>query len=260
MRCRSVSVVPVCGTPSPPVSPQVATRPSMRTPPTRLPWVVRVCVPPHFNTLFAALIAILLMLYIKSSVYPSMEIFVHQRNDCEALGWTPSPFKRRVFDAFAFNSEYFALEARLHELDSSVDFFVLVEATRAFSGKRKPLFFELDKNNSRWAPFLHKIIHVALNDSHFEQVTLSPTTAAVQRKIMTKAGIIDGLDRAGAMPDDLVIFADLDEIPRAHVIDTLRHCTGYTLPVSIHTVQYIYDFGCPVSMPPYWERIRVAER
>jgi hypothetical protein len=220
----------------------------------------RVFAPPHFNTWLAAVLAVLFMAYIKSSAYLSLEIPLDRQNDCSAFGWAPSPFRRRVFDAFAFNSEYFALEARLHELDAVVDYFVVVEATLAFSGKQKPLFFAQDRNNSRWAPYLHKIIHVTLNDSYFDSVTLSPATAAVQRKIITKAGIIDGLDRAGAQPDDLVIFADLDEIPRAHVIDTLRNCVGYTLPVSIHTAQYIYDFGCPVSLPPYWERVRVAER
>lgn len=69
-----------------------------------------------------------------------------------------------------------------------------------------------------------------------------------------------GLDELGAAPHDLVVFSDLDEIPRASTIAALRICDGFVLPASLHTPNYMYDVGCRLEEPPHWERIRVARR
>lgn len=65
-----------------------------------------------------------------------------------------------LFDCFTFFNELDLLEIRLEELSSVVDWFVLVEATRTFSGRPKPLYFE--ENKERYSKFLHKIVHVKL--------------------------------------------------------------------------------------------------
>ena len=52
----------------------------------------------------------------------------------------------RIFDCFLFHSELEMLELRLHELAPAVDFFVLVESTRTFTGQRKPLYYERSKH------------------------------------------------------------------------------------------------------------------
>ncbi len=49
-----------------------------------------------------------------------------------------------------------------------------------------------------------------------------------------------------ARPEDLVIVADVDEIPRSVVIKQLRICAGYTFPVELHMASYMYDFACPL--------------
>ncbi len=66
-----------------------------------------------------------------------------------------------VYDCFAFFNELDLLEIRLNELDSVVDKFVLVEATRTFQKKPKPLYFE--ENKARFRPFLHKIEHIVVD-------------------------------------------------------------------------------------------------
>src|SRR5258707_12585633 len=68
----------------------------------------------------------------------------------------------KIFDCFLFSNELDLLELRLNELNAVVDFFVLVEATVSFRGIQKPLVFE--RNKDRFSNFLHKIIHVVVND------------------------------------------------------------------------------------------------
>ena len=51
-----------------------------------------------------------------------------------------------IYDCFTFFNEFDLLEIRLNELDSVVDKFVLVEATKTFSGLDKPLYFNENKN------------------------------------------------------------------------------------------------------------------
>ena len=63
----------------------------------------------------------------------------------------------KVFDVFPFFNELDLLEIRLNILNPYVDYFVLSESTKTFSGLDKPLFYE--ENKERFAEFNHKIIH-----------------------------------------------------------------------------------------------------
>ena len=53
----------------------------------------------------------------------------------------------QIYDCFIFYNELNLLNMRLHELNSIVDKFVLVEATRTFTNKPKELFY---KKNHKW--------------------------------------------------------------------------------------------------------------
>ncbi len=61
------------------------------------------------------------------------------------------------YDVFRFFNELDLLELRLNILDAHVDYFVLVEATKTFSGLDKPLYYQ--ENKERFAKWNHKIIH-----------------------------------------------------------------------------------------------------
>ena len=68
----------------------------------------------------------------------------------------------KIYDCFTFYNELDLLEIRLNELDSVVDYFVIVEATKTQTGLDKPLFFDLNKK--RYTKFKHKIIHVKVHN------------------------------------------------------------------------------------------------
>jgi hypothetical protein len=110
-----------------------------------------------------------------------------------------------IWDCFMFSNELLVLEVRLHELYEHVDRFVLVEATRAFNGRPKPLVFA--ENRARFAPFLDKLVHVVVDD-------LPPLQGdAWVLENFQRNAILRGLD--GAASDDLIMVSDADEIPRA---------------------------------------------
>ena len=72
----------------------------------------------------------------------------------------------KVFDCFPFYDELDLLEIRLNILNDVVDYFVLTEATRTFTGKPKPLHY--DNNKVRFKKFEHKIRHVIVDDTEFK--------------------------------------------------------------------------------------------
>lgn len=113
-----------------------------------------------------------------------------------------------VWDCFMFSNELLVLEVRFHELYEHVDRFVLVEATRAFNGRPKPLVF--GENRERFRPFLDKVVHVVVED-------LPPLRGdAWELENFQRNAILRGLQDAA--PDDLIMVSDADEIPRASSI------------------------------------------
>lgn len=115
-----------------------------------------------------------------------------------------------IWDCFTFLNELDVLEIRLNELEPVVDRFVLVEATRTFSGDPKPLVFA--EHQERFARFLPKLTHVVVGD-----LPVHATTWA--REAFQRDAILRGLE--GAEPDDVVLIGDVDEIPRAAAVRQL---------------------------------------
>ncbi len=127
----------------------------------------------------------------------------------------------KVYDCFSFFNELDLLEIRLHELDPVVDYFVLVEATRTHQKQPKPLYFA--ENYERFKAFEKKIIHVVVDKyPNFFSRFRVPTPMDYDNH--QKNQIIQGLK--GAQPDDIIIYSDLDEIPKAEKIREYRDAPG----------------------------------
>jgi beta-1,4-mannosyl-glycoprotein beta-1,4-N-acetylglucosaminyltransferase len=127
----------------------------------------------------------------------------------------------QIYDCFAFFNELDLLEIRLNELDSVVDYFVLVEATRTFQKQPKPLYFE--ENKERFKAFEKKIIHIVV-DHYPNFFTRFRMPTPMDYDNHQKNQIIQGLQNA--QPDDIIIYSDLDEIPRAEKIIEYRDVPG----------------------------------
>ena len=109
-----------------------------------------------------------------------------------------------VYDCFIFFNELDLLELRLNVLDAVVDKFVLVEATKTFQGKEKPLFFS--DNKPRFKDFLGKIIHVVA-----AEYPDNPEQEAWRFESHQRSMIQEGLRNCD--PSDAILISDVDEIP-----------------------------------------------
>ena len=103
-----------------------------------------------------------------------------------------------IYDCFQFNDELDLLEIRLNH-HSFVDKFILIESTRTYNGKPKPLNYLL--NHLRYQEFKDKIYHIVL-DFPFE------TNSGWQYEHLQR-NILRGFT---FQPDDLIIYSDCDEI------------------------------------------------
>ncbi|GAB4124603.1 MAG: benzoate transporter [Raineya sp.] len=126
-----------------------------------------------------------------------------------------------TYDCFAFFNELDLLRLRLHELSEVVDKFVLVEATRTFQKKPKPLYFQ--ENKHLFKQFEHKIIHIVV-DKYPTFWTKFRIPTAWDYDNHQKEQILQGLK--DCKPDDVVIVSDLDEIPDAQKVRKYAHQQG----------------------------------
>ena len=82
-------------------------------------------------------------------------------NTCQLHGWeerqekSKSDFK--VLDAVLMSNELDLLEIRMNELDSVVDYFLIVESNATFTGLPKETYFA--QNRDRFSKFQHKIVY-----------------------------------------------------------------------------------------------------
>lgn len=130
----------------------------------------------------------------------------------------------KVYDCFIFFNEMDLLEIRLHELDSIVDHFVIVESTRTFQKKAKPLHLNLD--DPRIKKFKEKIIHIIVNDfPNFFTRWRIPKAWDYEKN--QRNAISRGLINAN--PEDMIIISDIDEIPNAKKVQ--EHITEKSLVV-----------------------------
>jgi len=107
-----------------------------------------------------------------------------------------------LYDSFTFYNELTLLRLRLETLSPHIERFVLVEATKTFTGKPKPLVFEA--NRHLFTPWLNKIVHVVVDDMPDEG-------DAWAREIHQRNAIARGLP--SARQEDIIMVSDVDEIP-----------------------------------------------
>jgi len=139
-----------------------------------------------------------------------------------------------VYDCFAFFNELDLLEIRLYELDKVVDKFVLVEATRTFQKKPKPLYFK--ENKARFQPFLHKIEHIVVDKfpGFFYKFRVP---RAWDYDNYQKDQIAQALKNCN--PNDIILYSDIDEIPSATKVEAFKKLEGFKVFQMRHYYYYL---------------------
>lgn len=120
----------------------------------------------------------------------------------------------RIWDTFLFRDELDMLECRLVQMeDWPVWRHVLVEARVDHQGHPKPLVYA--ENAGRFAPWKDRIVHVVA-----DQLPGMTGAGPMEREAAQREAIRYGLD--GAETDDMLVLADLDEIPNSHALDVIK--------------------------------------
>jgi len=124
----------------------------------------------------------------------------------------------KIFDCFMYYDEDLILDLRLNYLNDYVDKFIIVESSYTHSGVPKKLLFDINK----YLKFKNKINYIILDTPPLGLQNLSEKDNehqknskyilnAVKRENLQRDTIIKGLD--SALPDDIIIISDVDEIP-----------------------------------------------
>lgn len=114
----------------------------------------------------------------------------------------------RIFDCFSYYNESFLLKLRCEELKGLNVTHILIESNHTFTGKPKPLYFDEVKDQFKEYNIVHRIVTDMPNNGNAWDNELH------QRNYGAKV-----LQELGAEDDDLVIIADVDEIPRSSLIN-----------------------------------------
>ena len=155
---------------------------------------------------------------------------------CKLHGFHVRPADKRVkiVDAILFSNELDVLMIRVREMMDSVDYFVIIESLRTFTGKEKPLTYRLNKHLFAFAE--HKIRHVVMElpplngrDPFILERMQRQRMDSELEKLHLRAGI------------DLVIMADVDEIPSAATMSLLQNCIVPSMHLSLKTYRYSFE-------------------
>lgn len=144
--------------------------------------------------------------------------------------------KSKIVDCFLYFQEKELLKLRLEYLNDFVDYFVIVEASQSFSGKKKDFNFEKEKK--QFEPYLHKIIYYKIEDTikSFDDLVsqLEKKNDFVSKNILSfmnshshynkdllnwvldtfhRESIAYPLNQMSLKADDVVLLSDIDEIP-----------------------------------------------
>lgn len=150
-----------------------------------------------------------------------------------------------IYDCFLFYTELDLLELRFEILDPHVDRFVLLESSKSFTGRAKPLCFA--ENRDRYARFADKIIHVVVDDDPPDC-----HNAWVREKHQRNA-LLRGL--SGCRPDDVIVFSDLDEIPNPRILSNLP---ATDKPIRCRQLYFFYNLNCLNVTKPWWSGTRIV--
>lgn len=138
----------------------------------------------------------------------------------------------QLYDCLLINNELDLLELRLKLTSHLVDYFVVVEATRTFSGQDKPLHFAA--NRARFEPWSNQIRHIAVQDM--------PSTGRYRwpAEVHQRNQLLRGLE--DAEPSDIIVISDVDEICFPSVLATLRNSvdclTGLEMISTFHRANW----------------------
>jgi beta-1,4-mannosyl-glycoprotein beta-1,4-N-acetylglucosaminyltransferase len=157
--------------------------------------------------------------------------------------------KKKIVDCFTFFNELDLLEFRLTELDPYVDYFVIVESTKTFTGKPKPLYYNLNKFKfKKWEDkIVHKIVYdmpIELPQEEIDKLVDLPEIRDIHwvREHHQRRQIGQVLENMNLDYEDIVLVSDLDEIPDLRKIKDFSNLLKFG-PIVLKQDWYIWNLN-----------------
>ncbi|KAM3473192.1 hypothetical protein MY8738_008509 [Beauveria namnaoensis] len=158
--------------------------------------------------------------------------------------------RRKIYDLTMVNTELDWLEIRLDTLYDEVDLFIIVESPKTFHGHDKPLLAK--QSWDRFAKYHDKMLHHELEFPggfrpqrtwDFEYFQRDAAYEQVFPKLL-------GTDPRAPRLGDVLVVADVDEIPRPDTLRVLRTCS-FPRRLTLYTRFFYYSFQFQ-SIGPEW--------
>ena len=172
----------------------------------------------------------------------------------------------KIYDAFLFFNELDLLEIRLNTLDPVIDYFVIVESTKTFSGLTKELFY--NNNKKRFEKYQSKILHYIVADTpdNFIDLAISSDMGESQKSVIDKVNAAywwpkdqaqwgrESYQRESLViplseckENDIILISDLDEIPNPEIIKTILQNVDINNIYHLENTMFSYFLNCKNS-------------
>lgn len=160
-------------------------------------------------------------------------------SDIERIkGQVKNQLATKIVDCFTFYNEFELLEYRLEIMYPVVDNFIIVEATRTFAGKEKPLYLKNNRHNFR--KYADKIVHVTDDGLVIPNVEFGEQWL---NEMHQRNSIDMGIQMLELSLNDLIIISDVDEIPDPLEISRLRDENIPIIYSSLAQDMYYYNLN-----------------
>jgi len=128
----------------------------------------------------------------------------------------------KIIDCFIFYNELDLLTYRLNLLNDIVDYFIIVESTHTFVGKKKSIFF--NENKHLFEIFNDKIIHIIVDDLPYKYPDINIYNNDVwKNEHFQRNAISRGINCINKLLNtDVIIISDLDEIPDPYTLNKIK--------------------------------------
>ena len=136
----------------------------------------------------------------------------------------------KIVDGFIFYNELQVLNLKLEELYNVIDYFIIVEAKKTFTGKNKELYFQ--NNKKKYEKYSDKIIHIIIDDLPFNNCW---DNEKFQRNCIDQ-----GISKLNLNDNDLIIISDCDEIADSETLLEIKK-TGLNNVNSLKMDMYYYN-------------------
>ncbi|TDZ28007.1 hypothetical protein C8035_v003435 [Colletotrichum spinosum] len=156
---------------------------------------------------------------------------------------------RKIYDLFMVNTELDWMEIRLNTTYHYVDYFVIVESPKTFTGKPKSL--TIKDNWERFKPYHDKLIYHELEFPSDFKPTRSWDYEDLQRNAMYAQVFPKLVGKQAPAYGDVILVADVDEIARPETLLVLRTCQ-FPRRLTLRSRFYYYSFQF-LHKGPEWE-------